>query len=173
MVPCSTGEPDECAAKYLGGCVWADGNNPVNTNPGGPLVSSNSSSSEFRAGNTDLACTLRIHQKQVLALFGIALPFAMVTTMGWWAVPITSLVIFTLYGIDGIASRLEDPFGKDKIDINMDAVVEDVRAEILVLLDEWKRLGEAEEGEGRDWFIRGKAGMGEEVGVGRRVRFEE
>jgi putative membrane protein len=90
----------------------------------------------------------------VLALFGMVLPFAMVTEMGWWAVPITTLVVFTLYGIDGIASELEDPFGYDRIDIDMDAVVQDIRSEILVLLDEWKRVGRMDGGE-LAWFVGG------------------
>ncbi|KAJ5620317.1 Bestrophin/UPF0187 [Penicillium lagena] len=79
-----------------------------------------------------------IHQKQVLALFGCVLPFAMVDEMGWWAIPIVSLVIFTLYGIEGIGSQLEDPFGYDRNDIKMDALVGDSKMEIDVVLDEWR-----------------------------------
>jgi ion channel-forming bestrophin family protein len=84
----------------------------------------------------------RIHQKQVLALFGCVLPFAMVDEMGWWTVPIVCLVTFTLYGIEGIGSQLEDPFGYDKNDIKMDAIVKDSRQEIMVMLEEWKKGGE-------------------------------
>ncbi|CAI7634458.1 unnamed protein product [Penicillium manginii] len=80
-----------------------------------------------------------IHQKQVLALFGCVLPFAMVDEMGWWAIPIVSLVIFTLYGIEGIGSQLEDPFGYDRNDINMDALVGDTKTEIDVVLSEWRQ----------------------------------
>ena len=56
-------------------------------------------------------------------------------------VPIVVLVMFTLYGIDGIGLQLEDPFGYDRNDIKMDAIVEDIRSEISVLLEEWKRVG--------------------------------
>ncbi|KAK2773799.1 hypothetical protein FQN53_003944 [Emmonsiellopsis sp. PD_33] len=98
-----------------------------------------------------------IHQKQVLALFGCVLPFAMVDEMGWWAVPIVSLVIFTLYGIEGIGSQLEDPFGYDRNDIKMDAIVEDERVEIEAVLREWRRVvgGEREvgNGEGEDGTV--------------------
>ncbi|KAL8937782.1 MAG: hypothetical protein Q9211_003507 [Gyalolechia sp. 1 TL-2023] len=83
-----------------------------------------------------------IHQKQVLALFGCVLPFALVDQIDYWAIPVVSLVMFTLYGIDGIGSQLEDPFGYDKNDIQMDFIVDDIRAEISVLLEEWKRAGE-------------------------------
>lgn len=60
--------------------------------------------------------------------------------MGWWAVPIVVLVTFTLYGIDGIARQLEDPFGQDRNDIKVDDLVEDVREEVEGLLAEWKRV---------------------------------
>ncbi|KAI9928107.1 hypothetical protein MW887_002140 [Aspergillus wentii] len=89
---------------------------------------------------TPIPVAYLIHQKQVLALFGCVLPFAMVDEMGWWAVPITSLVIFTLYGIEGIGSQLEDPFGYDRNDIKMDALVGDAKTEIDVVLSEWRKL---------------------------------
>ncbi|KAI9837216.1 MAG: hypothetical protein M1819_000290 [Sarea resinae] len=79
-----------------------------------------------------------IHQKQVLALFCCVLPFAMVDEMGWLAVPIVTLVSFTLYGIEGIGVQLEDPFGYDRNDIKMDAIVEDSRLELMAMLQEWK-----------------------------------
>ncbi|RAH65736.1 bestrophin family protein [Aspergillus aculeatinus CBS 121060] len=80
-----------------------------------------------------------IHQKQVLALFGCVLPFGMVDDMGWWTIPMVSLVIFTLYGIEGIGSQLEDPFGYDRNDIKMDAIVGDAKTEVDVVLDEWRK----------------------------------
>ena len=63
--------------------------------------------------------------------------------MSWWAVPIVILVMFTLYGIDGIGSQLEDPFGYDRNDIRMDAIVEDIRSEIMALLEEWNRVNDS------------------------------
>lgn len=112
-----------------------------------------------------------IHQKQVLALYGCVLPFAMVDDMGWWTIPIVSLVIFTLYGIEGIGSQLEDPFGYDRNDIKMDALVGDAKMEIDVVLGEWRRVvegvefdaegevtGEDKEGfEMPDMFLRSRA----------------
>ncbi|KAI9797557.1 MAG: hypothetical protein M1825_005985 [Sarcosagium campestre] len=90
---------------------------------------------------TPLPVAYLIHQKQVLALFGFVLPFAMVYDMGWWAVPVVSIIMFTLYGIDGIGMQLENPFGVDRNDIKMDAIVEDSRTEIMCLLNEWRKSG--------------------------------
>ncbi|KAL8735991.1 MAG: hypothetical protein Q9166_000553 [cf. Caloplaca sp. 2 TL-2023] len=97
-----------------------------------------------------------IHQKQVLALFGGVLPFALVDQMDYWAILVVSLVMFTLYGIDGIGSQLEDPFGYDRNDIKMDFIVEDIRSEISVLLEEWKKAGE----QGYDMFVGKRQGHG-------------
>ena len=82
------------------------------------------------------------------------LPFALVDDMSWWTVPIVVLVMFTLYGIDGIGMQLEDPFGYDRNDIKMDAIVEDTRSEIMVLLEEWKRVCQS----GGEMFM-GKQGL--------------
>jgi len=91
--------------------------------------------------NTPIPIAHQIHLKQVLALYLCVLPFALIGQdgMGWWAVPIVVLVAFTLYGIEGIGAQIEDPFGYDRNDIKMDAIVEDTKVETLVLLDEWRR----------------------------------
>jgi len=87
-----------------------------------------------------------IHSKQTLALFCCILPFAMAAEIGWWTVPLVSFVTFTLYGIEGIAQWHEDPFGLDKIDINMDDIVEDARREIFVMLTAWQNQGSSGQG---------------------------
>lgn len=61
--------------------------------------------------------------------------------MGWLSVPIISLVTFTLYGIEGIGEELEDPFGREKNDIKIDAIIEDCKQETLVLLESWRGEG--------------------------------
>lgn len=69
---------------------------------------------------------------------------------------------FTLYGIDGIGAQLEDPFGYDRNDIKLDAIVEDQRSEIETVLREWRKVtptvniaGKRVKGlEGDEMFIR-------------------
>lgn len=90
---------------------------------------------------TPLPVALLIHMKQVLALFGCVLPFALVGEMGWWTILLVGFVMFTLYGIEAIGAQLEDPFGYDKNDIKVDAIVEDLRVEVSVVLEEWRRNG--------------------------------
>jgi hypothetical protein len=70
----------------------------------------------------------------------------MCSEMDWWAVPLTAFVAFTLYGIEGIAATYEDPFGVEKIDINMDDIVDDARREVEVLLTAWQTQGSSSGG---------------------------
>lgn len=90
---------------------------------------------------TPIPVAYLIHTKQVLALFGCLLPFAMVSDMGWWSVLLVSLITFTLYGIEAIGQQIEDPFGYDRADIKLDACVEDLRVEVMVMLDQWRSQG--------------------------------
>lgn len=95
--------------------------------------------------STPLPIAHLIHASQVLLLYVCVLPFAMVDSYGWYSIPVVAIVAFTLYGIEGIGVQLEDPFGYDRNDIKMDGIVEDARAEVAVLLEEWR---EAREGRG-------------------------
>ncbi|KAH9826631.1 UPF0187 protein [Teratosphaeria destructans] len=88
---------------------------------------------------TPLPVAYLIHMRQVLAFFGIVIPFAWVAEMGWWTVVLTAFIMFTLYGIEAIGAQLEDPFGYDRNDIKVDAIVEDLRVETTVMLEEWRR----------------------------------
>jgi ion channel-forming bestrophin family protein len=90
---------------------------------------------------TPLPVAMLIHMRQVLALFCCVLPFALVEETGWWSILIVCFVSFTLYGIDAIGLQLEDPFGYDRNDIKIDAIVEDLRTEVSVMLSEWRQGG--------------------------------
>jgi len=92
---------------------------------------------------TPIPVCQQIHQKQVLALYCCVLPFCLVNDLGWWSIPVIVLVCFTLYGIEGIGEELEDPFGENKNDIRMDDVIQDVRREVLVLIEGFKKGNEA------------------------------
>lgn len=97
---------------------------------------------------TPLPIAHLIHASQVLFLYISILPFTMVDSYGWYSIPVVAIVAFTLYGIEGIGVQLEDPFGYDRNDIKMDGIVEDARAEVVVLLEEWREKGEGGKGVG-------------------------
>jgi len=53
-----------------------------------------------------------IHLKQCVTLYLFSLPFTLVKELGWATVPVITVVAFTFMGIEGIAEKIEMPFGK-------------------------------------------------------------
>jgi putative membrane protein len=53
-----------------------------------------------------------IHLKQCVTLYLFSLPFTLVRELGWATVPVITVVSFTFMGIEGIAEKIEMPFGK-------------------------------------------------------------
>jgi Bestrophin, RFP-TM, chloride channel len=47
-----------------------------------------------------------------VTLYLFSLPFTLVKELGWATVPIITVVSFTFMGIEGIAEKIEMPFGK-------------------------------------------------------------
>jgi len=84
-----------------------------------------------RIKSTPVPVCTRIHSAQVLATYCCTLPFCLVHEMGWWMVLVVCLVSFTLYGIEGIGSEIEDPFGTDRNDIKAEAIIAGLHAELL------------------------------------------
>ncbi|CAG8801190.1 7061_t:CDS:2, partial [Racocetra persica] len=54
------------------------------------------------------------------ATIGIILPFQLVSDNGWITVLITFFGTLTLLGVEAIASEIENPFGKDENDLDLD-----------------------------------------------------
>lgn len=52
-----------------------------------------------------------IHLKQCVTLYVFALPFTLISDLGWAMIPVVTIVAFTLMGIEGIADEIEMPFG--------------------------------------------------------------
>jgi putative membrane protein len=73
-----------------------------------------------RIQRTPIPLAYAIHLKQLLLIYCLSLPFQMVAKMGWYTVPLTALISFTLLGIEEIGNQIEDPFGTDPNDLPLD-----------------------------------------------------
>ncbi|PWN43794.1 hypothetical protein IE81DRAFT_321962 [Ceraceosorus guamensis] len=91
-------------------------------------------------GNQERVATMTIpvvygiHLKQSTLLYLLALPFVLVSELSWRVVPFVGLVAFTLVGLEGIASEIERPFGKDPSDHPLDMSAALFRHEIEVMM---------------------------------------
>jgi len=71
-----------------------------------------------------------IHIKHALLVYLLTLPFQIIPTCGWAAVFIVLLTSFTLFGIEAISSEIENPFGADDNDLDLDHFCQQIQVEI-------------------------------------------
>ncbi|RUP48539.1 Bestrophin, RFP-TM, chloride channel-domain-containing protein [Jimgerdemannia flammicorona] len=83
---------------------------------------------------TPIPKAYNIHLKQAVALYLIALPFTLVAELGWFVVPMIGLVSFTLFGIEGIGSEIENPFGYDDNDLPLNLYCEELKKEVEFII---------------------------------------
>ncbi|OXG42830.1 hypothetical protein C359_02157 [Cryptococcus neoformans Bt120] len=73
-----------------------------------------------RIVQTPLPYVFCVHLKQVVSLYLFILPFTLVDAMGWKMVFIMFCISMTFMGVEGIAAMIEQPFGTDPSDLNLD-----------------------------------------------------
>ncbi|KAJ8078560.1 hypothetical protein PM082_012843 [Marasmius tenuissimus] len=129
---------------------------PAGTNAMNQIIQSmvDQMTSMERVANTPIPPSYGIHLKQCVTLYLFALPLTLVNTLGWMTIPIVSVVAFTLMGIEGIADEIEMPFGDDPSDLPLDRYCEDLKEEILYIIERLPECGEGmwgfDDGEGDD-----------------------
>lgn len=83
---------------------------------------------------TPMPLAYAIHLKQLLLLYCLLLPFQIVQSLEWWTGIMTSLVSFTLLGIEAIGLEIENPFGYDANDLPLDIICNTVKRNINDLM---------------------------------------
>ncbi|PWN47985.1 UPF0187-domain-containing protein [Violaceomyces palustris] len=83
-----------------------------------------------RVATATIPAVYSIHMKHSILLYLCALPLTLVGELSWRMIPVVSLVAFTLIGLEGISSEIEDPFGDDPSDHPLDLFCSTVRYDI-------------------------------------------
>ncbi|CAG8503283.1 15433_t:CDS:2 [Cetraspora pellucida] len=76
-----------------------------------------------------------VHLLHTTWIFCLSLPFQLVEDLGWVTVPIVFLTSFILLGVDKIADEIENPFGKDPNDIEIDIFCAHTEKELKFIKD--------------------------------------
>lgn len=89
-----------------------------------------------RIQNTPLpfAYTLLLHRTAVL--FCLLLPFALVSSFGWFTPLVTAVIAYAFFGLDALGDELEDPFGTAQNDLPLQAMARTIEIDLLELLGE-------------------------------------
>ena len=79
---------------------------------------------------TPMPLAYAIHLKQLLLIYCLLLPFQLVESLGWTTGLITALVSFTLFGIEAIGIEIENPFGHDANDLQLETICNTMKRNI-------------------------------------------
>ena len=84
--------------------------------------------------NTPLSRSYKSLLRAGLALNVIVAPWMMAPESGWWGLPGILLVCFFLFGVELIDSIIEEPFGKESDELNLDSYCQTIRVDVEALL---------------------------------------
>ncbi|MBN8578489.1 MAG: bestrophin family protein [Cytophagales bacterium] len=87
-----------------------------------------------RIKNTPIPYNYSMYIKQFIFIYLITLPFAFVTTSGYYTIPIVMLITFVLLSVELIAEEIEDPFGRDINDLPTDELAMKIKDNVREIL---------------------------------------
>lgn len=83
-----------------------------------------------RVRNTPIPFAYQAHLRMCMWLYLILLPFQIYTAYGWLTIPATAFAAFLLLGFLEIGQEIEDPFGYDMNDLDLDSICEAIEREL-------------------------------------------
>ncbi|KAI8816333.1 Bestrophin, RFP-TM, chloride channel-domain-containing protein [Fimicolochytrium jonesii] len=84
-----------------------------------------------RIRNTPIPIAYSVHLQQTLTLYILALPFQLVSVLYWGTIPVCWIAAFTMLGIECIGGEIENPFGYDENDLQVEEFCRSTREELL------------------------------------------
>lgn len=84
--------------------------------------------------NTPLSRSYKGLLRAGLALNVLVAPWLMAPESGWWSLPGILLVCFFLFGVELIDSIIEEPFGRERDELDLDSYCKTIRVDVEGLL---------------------------------------
>ncbi len=83
-----------------------------------------------RIHRTRIVGSYRVFARQCVLLFLLTLPWGIAHDFGWWTVPITIMTAYFMLGLEIVAEHVEEPFGMDEDDLDLDVLCIKIRESI-------------------------------------------
>ncbi|EGX51318.1 hypothetical protein AOL_s00054g388 [Orbilia oligospora ATCC 24927] len=87
-----------------------------------------------RISQTPLPLAYNIVISQITWLYVLFLPFQLVSKLGWVSIPGTLIGAYIILGFAAIGREIEDPFGDDVNDLNLDRYCDSIALELDMIL---------------------------------------
>lgn len=87
-----------------------------------------------RIKKTPIPFSYSVFLKKFIFLYVITLPFGYVFSLGYYVIPVVSIIFYVLASLELIAEEIEDPFGKDANDLPTDTISEGIKNSTIEIL---------------------------------------
>ena len=91
-----------------------------------------------RIKKTPIPFSYAVYLKMFITAYGILLPFALVTSFHFAAVPLAMLLFFALLGVELLGEEIEDPFGLDCNDLPTGDIAHTIKKNVFEILEDRK-----------------------------------
>jgi len=82
---------------------------------------------------TRVASSYRVFARQCILLFLLTLPWGISRDFGWWTPPLAAIVAYFMVGLEVVAEHVEEPFGNDEDDLNLDRLCVAIQSSVTSL----------------------------------------
>lgn len=89
-----------------------------------------------RIQKSPISLSYRWFIRQSIAIYLLTLPWGLVETFGWWTDPALAMLGYFMVGVEMIAEAIEDPFGVDEDDLDLDALCQTIERSVNEILSE-------------------------------------
>lgn len=87
-----------------------------------------------RIKKTPIPYSYNIFIKKFIFIYTITLPFGLASDLGYWAIPVCSIVLYVLCSLELLAEEIEDPFGHDANDLPLSNLCKTIKGNVFEIL---------------------------------------
>lgn len=88
-----------------------------------------------RIKKTPIPFSYAVYIKIFVTMYGILLPFGLVTDFGWYTVPLVMFIFFAMIGLELMAEEIEEPFGLDCNDLPTGDIAHTIKNNVFEILE--------------------------------------
>jgi putative membrane protein len=86
-----------------------------------------------RIRKTPLPFAYVVHLRRALVLYCYTLPFALVSSYGWFTIMDVTIISYIFFGIEEIGVEIEGPFGDDDNDLPLDEICQTIHRNVYAI----------------------------------------
>ncbi|MFO1065018.1 MAG: bestrophin family ion channel [Pirellulales bacterium] len=87
-----------------------------------------------RIQRTRIVRSYRIFARQCVLIFLFTFPWGIAEDFGWWTMPLTAITAYFMLGLEVVAEHVEEPFGYDDDDLDLDALCRTISSSVADLI---------------------------------------